>query len=107
MSPGSSYKYHLNKPESFFLWFAQIKDVVDEDLWLFFDPDSEDTYHPPVPVTVKDINPDANTFLDLTGPQRTTLHQDSSTYNSEFSRYQRYTKAKTKALAIIRETGRK
>ena len=58
----------------------------------------------PVPVTIKDVNPDANTFLDLTGTQKTILHQASTTYNSGFTRYQRYTKAKTTLLGMIRET---
>lgn len=51
---------------------------------------------------IRDINVNANTFLDLSPQQGTALHQASATYNTEYSRYQRYTKAKSRLLEAIR-----
>lgn len=87
----------LEGPENYHSWFSNIKGSVPEDLWKYFDPETDDLeYVEPEPVTVATIRPEATTLQQLTATDRSLYAQFRTNYNQDVSRYHRYLSEKAK-----------
>lgn len=79
----------LDSPEHYYAWFAHVKGSVPKDLWMYFDPEGNAEFVPPVPVTFESIQPGALSFQQLSAPNRTHYTTQKQLYNSDLAQYQR------------------
>jgi hypothetical protein len=86
----------LDSPEQYHAWFTHVKGSVPEDLWMYFDPEGDAEFVPPVPVTFESIQPEALSFQQLSALNKTHYTAQKQLYNYELQQYQRYVGEKSK-----------
>jgi hypothetical protein len=109
-SVSSSIEVTLEGPEQFHTWYLSIKGSVPEDLWTYFDPDSDEEFAQPEPVTFAAVRAGATSLANLTSAERSQYISLRTIYNHDVSQYQRFlsetAKLRNKILNTVPEAKR-
>jgi hypothetical protein len=83
----------LTNPEDWELWIAQVQAFTDEDIWEHIDPDDtqveEDPLEKPKAPKVKDLDPNANSYTQLSTALQKTYDNSRKYYEQDLKQYQR------------------
>jgi hypothetical protein len=94
----------LEGPEQFHTWFLAIKGSVPRDLWKYFDPETEDEFDEPEPITLGTIRPGVTSITAFNTTERNQYTSLRTIYNHEVSQYQRFLSEEAKLRNKILNT---
>jgi hypothetical protein len=94
----------LEGPEQFHTWFLSIKGSVPRDLWKYFDPETDDEFDEPEPVTLETIRQGVTSLTAFTSAERSQYTSLRTIYNHDVSQYQRFLSEEAKLRNKILNT---
>ena len=94
----------LEGPEQFHTWFLSIKGSVPRDLWKYFDPETDDEFDEPEPVTLETIRQGVTSLAAFTSAERSQYTSLRTIYNHDVSQYQRFLSEEAKLRNKILNT---
>jgi hypothetical protein len=100
----SSNEVILEGPDQFHTWISVIKGSVPRDLWRYFDPDTEDEFLEPEPVTLEQLREGAETLADLSAAERSQYTTLRTIYNYDMTQFQRFLSEEAKLRSKIFST---
>ena len=90
----------LSTPESWHSWYKTIKSGVQEDLWDYFDPDSDTDYTIPHQPSPADVRRGVTTVAGLNELQLAAYKQMRDDFKLDEARYLRYIKEKARVRTL-------
>lgn len=102
-------KIILSKTEDWEKWFRQLRGHVDKDIWAFLDPDvdeadEEEPMEKPVKPSLREYNPNATTFANLSQNQQKAFETARQFYNHDLREYNRQQDLLREARSYIQST---